>query len=91
MLSIPHARTHARTHTHKHTHLTASSPLDAAADEDPSVRSMRKTSQVNFDPQVMDKRNKISRDPTPFPKELHNKAMQWRAARNIDVGGEVSC
>lgn len=42
---------------------------------------------MNFDPKIQDKKSKISRDPTPFPKELHSKAMQWRAAREIVVAG----
>ena len=43
---------------------------------------------MNFDPKVVDKLTaKISRDPTPFPKELHNKAMQWRMSRDITLGG----
>ncbi len=50
----------------------------------------RKSSQVYFDPEVLDKRSKLSRDPTPFPKELHTKAMQWRAARDIHPELEVS-
>ena len=41
----------------------------------------RKASQVNFDPKVTDRKSNLTRDPTPFPKELHSKAMQWRAAR----------
>ena len=42
----------------------------------------KRTSHVNFDVTLPEKpRTKISRDPTPFPKELHTKAMQWRAAR----------
>ncbi len=46
-------------------------------------------SLVNFDPKVKDqKHTKISRDVTPFPKELHSKAMQWRATRDILIGGE---
>ncbi len=51
----------------------------------------RKANQVNFDPKVPDKPSaKISRDLTPFPKELHNKAMQWRATRDIATGGGVA-
>ena len=43
----------------------------------------RRTSQVNFDMVAPEKtsRTKINREVTPFPKELHSKAMQWRAAR----------
>ena len=44
---------------------------------------------MNFDTKVLDnlkKGSKISRDPTPFPKELHSKAMQWRASRDIVLG-----
>ena len=36
---------------------------------------------VNFDPKVQDPKSKLTRDPTPYPKELHVKALQWRAAR----------
>jgi Leucine-rich repeat (LRR) protein len=36
---------------------------------------------VNFDPNVQDPKSKLTRDPTPYPKELHVKALQWRAAR----------
>ena len=36
---------------------------------------------VNFDPEVQDPKSKLTRDPTPYPKELHVKALQWRAAR----------
>ena len=65
----------------------ASSPVDSAIDFDGRV-VIRKASQVNFDPKVLDKpSSKISRDLTPFPKELHSKAMQWRATRDITVGG----
>ena len=65
---------------------TEASPLDSATEsEEETVK--RKSSQVNFDPMVLDKAaNKISRDLTPFPKDLHNKAMQWRASRDIAVG-----
>ena len=51
--------------------------------------TMRKrTSLVNFDINMPDKTHvSISRDPTPFPKELHAKAMQWRAAREAALGG----
>ena len=42
---------------------------------------------MNFDPKIQDKRSKINRDLTPFPKELHSKAMQWRATRDIVAGG----
>lgn len=41
----------------------------------------RKGGSVAFDPKVQDKKSKISRDPTPFPKELHAKAIQWRQNR----------
>jgi hypothetical protein len=50
----------------------------------------KRASLVNFDLTVPDKPKKatsINRDPTPFPKELHAKAMQWRAAREVAVGG----
>ena len=48
----------------------------------------KRSSQVNFDISLPDKpRTKISRDPTPFPKELHTKAMQWRAAREVAATG----
>lgn len=61
---------------------TAMSPLDSVVEFDPLGEP--KASQVNFDPKVLDRQsNKISRDLTPFPKELHSKAMQWRASRNI--------
>jgi len=36
--------------------------------------------------------SKITRDLTPYPKELHIKAMQWRATRGELTGAEgVSC
>lgn len=57
--------------------------------EEPAMN--KRASLVNFDLKVSDKSRKstsINRDPTPFPKELHAKAMQWRAAREIVVGGE---
>ena len=67
---------------HAFTHCAATSPLDAVADEDYEDRMLhRKMSQVNFDPKVTDRKSNLTRDPTPFPKELHSKAMQWRAAR----------
>ena len=67
--------------------LSATSPLDAVADEDYEDRMLhRKTSQVNFDPKVTDRKSNLTRDPTPFPKELHTKAMQWRAAREKGEG-----
>ena len=67
--------------------LVATSPLDAVADEDYEDRMLhRKASQVNFDPKVTDRKSNLTRDPTPFPKELHSKAMQWRAAREKGGG-----
>ena len=36
---------------------------------------------VNFDPKVKDNKSTIKRDLTPYPKELHIKALQWRSAR----------
>ena len=75
------------THVHPTLH-AAISPLDAVADEDYEDRMLhRKASQVNFDPKVTDRKSNLTRDPTPFPKELHSKAMQWRAAREKGVGG----
>ena len=32
--------------------------------------------------------SKITRDLTPYPKELHIKAMQWRATRGELTGAE---
>ena len=70
------------------THYAATSPLDAVADEDYEDRMLhRKASQVNFDPKVTDRKSNLTRDPTPFPKELHSKAMQWRAAREKGGSG----
>ena len=57
--------------------------------EEPVIN--KRASLVNFDLKMSDKPKKstsINRDPTPFPKELHTKAMQWRAAREIVVGAE---
>ncbi len=90
VLGSTHAHTTNTPPLTPHTPHTATSPLDVAADEDPVMKSTnRKGSQVNFDIQVLDKRSKLSRDPTPFPKELHNRAMQWRAARDIHPEAEV--
>ena len=44
-------------------------------------------SSVNFDPKVQDRKSNLTRDPTPFPKELHIKALQWRAMREEMGGG----
>jgi len=64
-----------------------SSPINSAIDFDGHLVD-RKANQVNFDPKVVDKPSaKISRDLTPFPKELHNKAMQWRMSRDVTLGG----
>lgn len=40
---------------------------------------------MNFDPKVQDHKSNLTRDLTPYPKELHIKALQWRAARE-DAG-----
>ncbi len=51
---------------------------------------LKRASQVNFDISISEKpRAKISRDLTPFPKELHTKAMQWRATREAIASGGV--
>ena len=41
---------------------------------------------VNFDPKVQDPKSKLTRDPTPYPKEFHVKALQWRSAREEATG-----
>ena len=67
------------------------SPLNSITEFDECIDE-RKANQVNFDPKVQDRpSNKISRDLTPFPKELHNKAMQWRASRNVKAEGGEGC
>ena len=73
--------------------LLGGSPLDSIAGEEGAEGEEplnKRSSVVNFDIKVVpDSRPKatISRDPTPFPKELHSKAMQWRAARAAATGG----
>lgn len=41
---------------------------------------------MNFDPKVQDHKSNLTRDPTPYPKELHIKALQWRSAREAAAG-----
>jgi protein scribble len=47
--------------------------------------SQHQASSVNFDPHLATDKKTIgvSRDLTPYPKELHSKIRQWRAARDI--------
>lgn len=58
------------------------------SDEEAPPSVEKRASQVNFDIKGPEKpRTKINRDLTPFPKELHSKAMQWRAARAAAASG----
>ena len=62
--------------------------------EEEDAELNRRASQVNFDIKQFPAENKakatISRDPTPFPKELHTKAMQWRASRAAVIAGSAA-
>lgn len=49
--------------------------------ESPPTEQKTHPTAVNFDPKVQDRKSNLTRDPTPYPKELHIKALQWRAAR----------
>lgn len=63
--------------------------MEEEEEEEDNMGTMRKRSNVvNFDIKMPDKPHvSITRDPTPFPKELHAKALQWRAARKAALGG----
>ena len=52
-----------------------------ATAESPLPQHKPHPTAVNFDPKVQDRKSNLTRDPTPYPKELHIKALQWRAAR----------
>lgn len=55
--------------------------------ESPSIEQKTHPTAVNFDPKVQDRKSNLTRDPTPYPKELHIKALQWRAAREEAASG----
>lgn len=55
--------------------------------ESPPTEQKPHPTAVNFDPKVQDRKSNLTRDPTPYPKELHIKALQWRAAREEAASG----
>jgi Leucine-rich repeat (LRR) protein len=65
---------------------SSDSPFSQDSDS-PAPQRKPHTTAVNFDPQVQDHKSGLTRDPTPYPKELHIKALQWRAAREEAAGG----
>ena len=73
-----HSHTLSRTHTHTHTHTHTKHTHTANS---PQLNHKPHPTTVNFDPKVQDTKSKLTRDPTPYPKELHVKALQWRSAR----------